>query len=85
MKARACPARDGGSGASTGNTVAANKRPIPIANGIGLYERNENRCEDKKKRKLYRGAQSFVGEWSCIRLINPDPIVIRTNRKFNFR
>ena len=30
-KARACPARDGSSGASTGNTVAAKRSPTPIA------------------------------------------------------
>ena len=37
-KARAWPAREGGSGASTGNTVAAYRRPIPIEKGIGLVK-----------------------------------------------
>jgi hypothetical protein len=35
-KASACPAKEGGSGASTGNTVAVYRRPIPMEKGIGL-------------------------------------------------
>jgi len=35
-KASACPDREGGSGARTGNTDAAYMRPMPIENGIGL-------------------------------------------------
>jgi hypothetical protein len=36
MNARPCPAREGGSGARMGNTVAVYESPIPIAYGIGL-------------------------------------------------
>ena len=35
-KARARPAREGGRGAKTGNTVAAKSNPIPMEKGIGL-------------------------------------------------
>jgi len=35
-KASACPAKEGWRDASTGNTVAAYRRPIPMEKGIGL-------------------------------------------------
>jgi hypothetical protein len=37
-KARACPAREGESGARMGNAVAIHIKPKPIAKGIGLME-----------------------------------------------
>jgi hypothetical protein len=51
MKARPCPASEGGSGARIGNTTAVNKRPILIANGIGL---KRDRRENSKRGKMVR-------------------------------